>query len=736
MHLRIENPIHTRANKLRTFVSVLTLASATTFSGVAWAEFGEMVVSSQKRDELLQDVSASITALDSGQLEFRGVSSTLDLVQYIPNLVYSEQTGAALVSIRGVGLGVDTAAAEPGVAMHVDGVYQPRATTSLLNSADLAQMEVLRGPQGTLYGRNATGGVINFISNKPTEEFEGEATLSMGNFGRYGGKVTLSGPLIEDKLLGRLLLIGEERDGYIENTFLGKDEGERSDRAARASFTWLASEDLTVDLSLHYQNTETAPSSVAITPPTALDEGIALSMSPPGTVLIANTTDFQISEEIIGEGEIENWGGTLVVNWDLGGVNVKSTTGYIESSVDFFGGADGLSLPLVTLDRMDKSTSISQEVIVSGSFGKVDWLVGGYFSDEDYNVIFDFPNLLLTGLDFKFQGIEDIRSIAGFADATVSLTEELRVFGGVRVSGDKKSISQTEHVLAGGVAIADQCPLFAVPTVLKFKKKWTSVTPRGGIEYDFTDKVMGYAQYQQGFKAGGFNFAGACGNGFKPEKITSYEAGFKTSFADDRVTVNASAFFYDYKNLQVFSNLATATIVTNAPKSEVKGVEVEVFAEPVENFQINLAATYLDTEYKVYSEDNIITGGILLEDLSGNKLNRAPKYTISAGIQNTWPIQSGLLSDFTLRGEVYHTDDVHYRSFNAPEDTQKAYTLFNLFAEVTTVDEHVKIRGYAKNLTDEGYFIQIQAGGMYVDGYRKGQYGNPRTYGFEAVFSY
>ena len=722
----------------KSLIAALSVTSSIAMTSVASAAVNEITVTIQKRSESLQDVGASVTVLSAGQLEFRGVSSPQDLVGQIANLQYSMQTGAALISIRGVGLVVDTGIAEPGVATYIDSVYQPRATGSLLSTLDLESVEVLRGPQGTFYGRNATGGVINFNSRKPTKEFEAAVTLGVGNFDQLNGTAIISGPVIEDKLLVRLAVAGTERDGYLKNIVLGKDEGDLSDKGGRLSATWLPTDNITVDINGFIQKTEMAPPSVAVTSPVPADIGTLEFLSGligGSTNFVTTFKKFETAEEKLGEGEFERRGASAVINWDLGNINIKSTTGYINGDIDFVAPTDGFNIDFATIEWTERSEAISQEINVSGEFGRLEWLAGGYFFHEDFFLNIGFPFALFGPLNNNFSGDESTTSLAAFIDGTLSITDDLRVFGGVRVTGDKKTFEQKTTSFIGGTLL-DSCdftPFDSTMDVLNFKKKWTSVTPRGGIQYDFTDNIMGYAQYQKGFKAGGWNAASPCGDFFEPEKIESYEAGFKSAFWDGRVTVNASGFFYDYDNIQVFTSRTTTVFVINAPRAEVKGAEVEVVATPTDNMRINFSATYLDAEYKKFSDDDIVDGVNFPVDLAGNRMVRAPEYTISFGVENTWSFDVG---DLMLRGEVYHTDDIFLRSFDNPGDKQKAYTTVNLFGQISNPSGKVALRGYAKNLTNKYYLNQIFGGGIASQGYRKGTPGDPRTYGFELALKY
>ncbi|MEA3537764.1 MAG: TonB-dependent receptor plug domain-containing protein [Pseudomonadota bacterium] len=394
-----------------------------------------------KRSGSVQDIPGAVTALGSGDVAIRGLSSTEDLVGQIPNLQLSAQTGAALVSIRGVGLGVETAAAEPGVAIHVDGVYQPRATTAQLAALDLERIEVLRGPQGTLYGRNATGGVINFISKPPTSYFEAETSLKVGNFDLIGGQAIISGPLAGDDLLGRFVAYRQSRNGYVKNILLDRRDGDLDEWGGRLSLQWNAGSDTTVDLVARYAEVETTPVTVMITPPSQQDMDFLLATFPAATQFITTNEPFEIAEERIGEGKATDFGIGLTIQSEFGGLDFKSISGFTKSTIDFVAGVDGFNIPFITLDpRRDRSQSFSQEFTLLRSGGRFEWTVGAFAFFEKYevNFRFPFPNF---GITQQFLADpEKTRSYAVFGDFTFSIMDELRLIGGLRLGHDRKTI--------------------------------------------------------------------------------------------------------------------------------------------------------------------------------------------------------------------------------------------------------------------------------------------------------
>ena len=687
----------------------------------------EIIVTGTKRSSSLQDTPVAVTALSSDDITTRGLSSTEDLIGQIPSLQLSAQTGAALVSIRGVGLGVETAAAEPGVAIHVDGVYQPRATTSQLATLDLERIEVLRGPQGTLYGRNATGGVINFISKAPTSYFEAEASLKVGNYDLIGGQAMVSGPLAGDDLLGRFVAYRQSRSGYVDNILLDRKDGDLDEWGGRLSLQWRAGDDTTVDLVARYAEVESSPVTVMITPPSQDDIDFMLATSPPGTQFITTNEPFEIAEERIGEGKTTDFGVNLTVNSEFGDLDFRSISGFTRSTVDFSAGVDGFNIPFLILDpRRDQSESFSQEFNLSSSGGRFEWTVGAFGFYEKYKVNFRFPFPNLGIVQQFLAEPEKTWSYAAFGDFSYSLLDDLRIIGGLRLGHDRKTI------VNDALTFSFDDPSMLLDSV-SFEGEYenTTLAPKIGLQYDFTEDVMGYVVFQQGYKGGGFNFAAVGGDPFLPEKITSYEAGLRSTLLDGSVTANLTGFYYDYEDLQVFKNLTVQALVENAPKSRVKGIELELVGHVTNNTTIQFSGSYLDAEFVRYSEDDVIFPGIELEDLSGNPLNRAPDFSFMLGVDHEIPVNSDVLDSIRLRGELSYTDDISFRPFNRPEDIQEGYALLNAYMILSGRNDAYSLRIYGRNLTDKSYYSQIQGGGLVFGGHRKGEWSPPRTFGME-----
>ena len=702
------------------------------------AASSDIIVTATRREGTTFDIPAAVSAVGEEAIKFRGVSQTSDLVGMVPSLQISEQTGAALVTIRGVGLIVDTGYAEPAVAVYSGGIYQPRTGSGLLNSLDLERIEVLRGPQGTLYGRNATGGVINFIPSAPTDYFEGEAAIGGGALDSVNGRMMLSGPL-SDGVQVRVAATGNRRDGYIRNLTTGNIVGDQSQWGGRASVRFLPTDNLTIDVIGQFQRASTAPISVLVTPPTPTDRAI-LEAATGEPVVFTLERDAHYEESDVENGRLQDWSVSTQFLLELNDVDVKLLLGYVEGVNRFDVPQDAFSTPFIEIARDDLSQAYSAELNLSGGTGKFEWILGAYAFKEDYNanLNFRFPSTELIpglpGLVLFSNGVEENKNIGLFGDVTFHVTDKLQTYAGLRYGRDEKSMVQNNLAILGpppGISTVDACT-FANPETRSFSRSWDNLSPRIGIKYEASPDVNFYGQFQVGNKSGGWNFTEPCGNPFEQEKVNAYEAGVKTRLGSGS-TVNISGFYYDYSNLQVFTSRVTTAFVVNAPKARVYGVEFEGRANIVPGLSVDATATLLHARYTEFVDTDIVTG--IAFNLDGEPLSRAPDFTMNLGVQYDTVIDLGLFSSMMVRAETFHTSEIAYRPY-VPEDREPGYWLFNAFLQFDSPNDDYSVRLFARNIGDEQYLNQIFGGGVVTAGYRKATVGMPRTIGGEVIFTF
>ena len=684
--------------------------------GQSQPDVDDIIVTATKRGENVQKIPASITALGGAQLASRGLTSVENIAHAIPNLIFGEQAGASMITIRGVGSTIDTGVSEPTVAMYVDGVFLPRATMSLLQAVDLDRVEVLRGPQGTLYGRNATAGAINFISQAPTKDFTGGLTAGTGSRNRFDISGFVSGP-ITDKILVRLSGGHQQQDGYVKNLLTGQDLANTNNDFFRGAIRLLPTTNLTADFVLRYERDTGRNAFQQPYNP----EGILV---PPGS---PQTTE---PNRIYADGPYSMVSRTLVasatLNWTVSDtLSVRSVTGYVDhySNNKFDGDGSGYALDnVIAFPRPSKS--INQEIDLIGQTDKLKWLVGAFYFHEKFFISLPvvFPNGLPGALPpggIVEQNLhERTNSYAAFADLTYSLTDRLRVNLGLRFNRDEKNFLFTAGATIPGVGF------FGV-TDLPSKASSSKLLPKAGLQYDLATDVSTYVQWQRGFKSGGHDVS--ANSLYQPEQLDAYEVGLKSQFFDHKLTANFAGFYYDYKGLQVNDIIPPAQSFIENADAHIYGLEAEFTLRPTPRLLLNAAATFLHARYSRFFSIDDANPGLGTQDLSGRPVNRAPDFTFKASAEYRIPLGSGLFNELALRGDVNHSSTSSLRYFSTPNDVQRGYTLGNISATLTGNNNKTSIRVYLDNVSNKlikQEILYFGAVGSYM-----GNYSRPREWG-------
>ena len=701
------------------------------------SQVDEVVVTALKRSQTLTSVPASISALDSKALEQRGVTTLNDIQLQTPSLSFGTALGTNQVSIRGVGLTIATGAGEPGVAVHLDGVYEARPALSSLAEFDLERVEVLKGPQGTLYGRNATAGAVNFISRAPTNEFEGYAKIGYAQFNEFHAEGVVSGPLTSG-VRGRLGITYTDRgQGFLENFAPGQGDVDKvRNLGARGRLAFDLSPDATLDLELTYLHT--SGSQIYLTPESPLDPN-TVAFNPALATALYSTSPTRTAIDTPHMSRTAT-SPVATLSWDLGFAKLKSISGYSYIKSSAVTDADGTSAKMGSLPNGYTSRQFTQEFDLTGTIGNLDWIGGAYYLHENYKAYQDviFANGFTAPYPIPGVGIipipvfapgdttyqhwsEKRQSYAAFVDGTYHVTPKFGVFAGARYSHDEFTMNQTVGTLPAGFACQN----------LTNTVDFSSVTPRVGFQYQAEKGSNLYGSVSRGYKSGGLNF-GTCNDSYNPEKLTAYELGYKQRFAENGITFGAAAFYYDYRDLQVYQlrpiTSGGGSFIDNAPRATVKGVEGDFAWQPNEHFQMNLGLSFLDAKYEEYSNTDSSILGAGPQDLKGFRIPKSPTFTGNLGLQYT-SSDIGGLGHFTLRGEAYHSAKQYYTEFNKPQDMQGAYTIYNAYLTWQFADDKYSARLYARNLTDEHYFNFVTSSPL--SGTTLVTYAPPRQVGIE-----
>jgi len=687
----------------------------------------EIVVTAQKRAQNLQDTPIAIYAVTGRSLEQMNVANIGSLATSSPALVYSEAGGESQLYIRGIGSNIFSVGVDQSVATHIDGIYVGRANMGLTQFLDVERVEILRGPQGTLYGRNATGGAINLISRQPTDELEGYGSILFGSFDRREIKAAVSGPLGAG-WSARVALRGVKDNGYTEDLDpRGTNRIDDTDlQAIRGTLKW-AGDAVTATLSGDYS--EFSNGNTSIYP---IDNvGLAESFGAVATGDIHKTRNNTPS--------FHDWrtgGITLNIDWKINdNLTLTSLSGYREWDSDFLFNTDGTEIEITRSTFIYSSSQKSTELRLAGEQSWGNWLIGAFWFDED-----KFGGLGLVRAGFTPPTVQAPRSFIFLADgsgtasalfgqATWNLTDQWSITGGVRYSEeDKDDLLQNSTLLPDtellGLFSPRPFPAASPATTRNASRKWTAWTPRVGIDWRPADDQLYYLSYSRGFKSGGFNDLSVINPPFDPEYVTSYEIGAKTEWLDNHLRLNASAFHYDYTDLQVsvFASLGniTTTFTTNAAAATVQGLELEVQARPLANLDLAASISYLDATYDSFvtpygtctlanaAVDSRCVGrpGLpRLIDASGNRLNNAPeiKGTLSAG----YGIDLASGGRVSLFAQVSHQGRVYFLPANTAVMSQEGYTLVDARVSYTTQGGLLEVAAFGKNLGDEDYFQNI-----------------------------
>ena len=692
----------------------LLLAPLLAAGGAVYGEqvLEEIVVTAQKREENLYEVPISVSAFSDDKLEQAIIDDVADLGRFAPSLTANNvSAGGSNIFMRGVGNEIIAVGADSSVAIYIDGVYTPRFTTALNNFVDVERVELVKGPQGTLYGRNATGGAINIVTKQPSAEASFKSDVEISNYS--GRKVRAAGGgAISDTLFGRLALVYNNKHNYSYNPVFDERLDVEDMFAANASLKWQPSDGFEALLRYdHLEDDALGVVSTRVLAPGAGHAGLAFDPDP-----FVNGSDFRVRDS---KNEMESRGFNASLTWDFGNFRITSLSAWkhFESDLDY--DADGTERPLLSVVPVseEESRTLSEELRIEYTGdGPWEWMAGFFYFDEDAR---QDLNLELLGGVLALVPLSDldVEAWALFGELSFNPTERLKLTAGLRYSDETK-----EHVtIMNGVMLPDSSG----------KASWDAFTPKFTVGYDLSEDLFVYATASRGFKSGGFN---SVSNSpvFDPEYLWNYEVGLKGTAADGRVRGAVTGFIYDYTDIQVriYPEVTGAPIpIDNASKAEVKGLEVEGSLMPFDNFQLDLSIAYIDGSYKDYITANPNAGNAL-QDLSGNRMIHSPR--IKANIGAEYVLDLGGAGSLALRGEYIHSGKIYFDQFNVDQTKQASYDLWNAYLTYTSPDGRWTVAAWGKNLDDEVYVLQIYPSGLLG---MRGLLAPPRTYGIRVGYS-
>ncbi len=698
-------------------------------SADAEGDVGDIIVTAQRRSERLQDIPMAITALSGTALQRAPITNIADIQTSIPNVNISMRNGSGVVAIRGIGYDIVTAGADGGVAIHSDGVYQSRPAAALSSLLDVERIEVARGPQGTLYGRNATGGAINIVSRTPSSSLEGYLDASYGNYNSVSVEGAISGPIAGDKLRARIAAKLEQRDGWGTNLFNGRDVDDVKSRAIRAMLDIRPVDGISFLLTGDYFKRDDSANALhfvgCVTPICN-----AFAATNRGFSVPANSRD--VDQDAQAAYRPEQYGLSLTAKIELPFADLTAISGYRDGTSYFFGEADGTAQLGSFATREENYRTFSQELQLGRSGDTFDWILGGfYFHEKNFaRTNAQFPPFLAPNFSRVFQGgTLFTNAYAAFGELSYHVTPKLTVTVGGRYSNERKRV-EDELNFSNGPVNARARPGGPVPCVTCVSSlstaRFSGFTPKFGIQYRLNERQMVYVNIQKGFKSGGFA-VGAVTPAFDPETIWSYEAGLKADWFDRALTTNIAVYHYDYKDLQVGQVVGAVTEIRNAASAKVDGVEAEFRVRAGGHLSFDGFASYNHARFVNYTVPNPAINPALPLDLSGNQLSNAPKWTGKVGAEYNHEAFNGSL---TLRGELFTSSRVYFSPFNNQSNSQKPYTLLNASLRYEARNDWYASL-FANNITDRtvksGSIVSSGALGAFI----AAQYLAPRMYGIK-----
>jgi len=635
----------------------------------------------------IQQTPIAITAVSERTLDDLVVDRLAGLTGFVPSMTVAQPLGLIEVTIRGIGSNTIISGADPSVAINMDGVYLARPATALVELLDVERVEILRGPLGTLYGRNAVGGTINIVTHQPTNALEASGRLTAGTGGAFRTEGAIRGALVKDRLMGSFAFLRGVRAGYVHDLEhpdhpLGGDDTWAGHGQLRAVFG-PGSELL---MSSDFGRFDGIP--LADAKPIAAKPGGLPFDNPPGP------WDVRASSEATGWNH--QYGTSARLTLPVSGMILRSLTAWRRSDDDVFIDLDNTELPVTTLDVPELQHQFSQETTLSRRERKVTWLGGVYYFDERVGggapVLID---LLIPGLQLRPNGVGDTSAWALFGEVTRDFTDRTSVTGGLRYNDEEKAINNTGGLyLLGTRMLADPRSFYEYADRAHFSA-WT---PRVSLQSKLSQNALFYVSATQGFKSGGFNGSAPVPDVFEPERAWSYETGLKQTRSGGRLQLNTAAFYVDYRDLQVQSvNQPGFLDITNAASATVMGLEVETSGS-AHGWQLGGHLSWVDAKY-----DHAIAVGPerVTANASGHHLNNAPEWSGSGSA--AYERQIGGAGFASVRGDATWQSRVFFTAFNDGIETQGTYGLVQLRTGFEPRSRRWEIAVYARNLANTAY---------------------------------
>lgn len=710
----------------------------------------DIIVTANRREQSLQKVPVSVIAVQGETLFNLKIEGTADLPQLAPGLTVV-RLGGIVPYIRGVGASNAGFTTESPVAIYLDGVYVANSTSGLFSFNSIERIEVLKGPQGTLYGRNSTGGLINVITRSPEDTMSVDASIGYANFDTLSADFYGSVPVTDNLSANVSMVYSDQRDGWARNNFTGKEVMKQKEFSVLSKLLWRPSPDTKVEMRGLYNYNRN-------------NLGLAVTLIP-GTTGVDGTTyqgKYRTNTRSDPFSRLRQYSVSLKFDQDLGSAKLMSLTAYTHARQPLSFAQSGVpGLPATGRSAIEtailgRSRTFTQELqLSSSSSSRFQWIAGAYYLRDDTLVQLDAYGTCVGSVcagapvPTRTTGFPTTRSISGYGEGTYDITDSTHLTLGARYTHDKKGLSGTAEPLQGRpntpLALPSSVPLFpgapypgnpnGIPTSISASK----LTFKAVLAQDFTDSIHGYASFNRGFKSGGFNPVTFANPPSRPETLDAYELGLKSDLFDRLLRVNLSLFRYDYRDIQLRSTAPPApvggAILINAAKARSKGFDVELSLAPTRSLTINGNMEYLDARYTSFPGGTCVTprviGGAVLGgssatpcDLAGARLIQSPKFSYNVGF--TYKLETDVGRFLIAANDGYKST---YNFDPSGRVKSSPYHLVNASVTWTTPSGIFDLQLFVKNLTNSYYYMTGQAATGGNDLYLPG---SPRTYGMTA----
>lgn len=720
--------------------SVAIAATMIGISGAANAQslFDEIIVTAQKRAQNVKDVGISITSFSGDQLQALGYTSTADIVTQTPSLrILSYSPALTVFNIRGVSQNDFADHYEGPVAVFADEAYisaQGAVDTQLV---DIERVEVLRGPQGTLFGRNATGGLIHYISRKPGDQFEGFGEITVGSYNQLKLESGVSIPL-SDKASTRFSFGTNQHDGWVKNT-IGEDLNESDGYVARGQILLKPSDDFDalVKVQRLYNNETTAgfDQGALFVNAYGLGERLLSDVDYYGTCAgcdpygyLEDPDPWTTANDVIGRFKRETIGVTTILNWWRDNFTLTSITDYLEMDKYYQSDSDGSPTDLTHLFYTSQEfQQISQELRLHGDMDRLRWVIGAYFldidSDNESGVSLNLTLLAATALYYETMPVWhlDTRSWAFFGQAEWDIAPAWTLIGGARYTKDRKTF---DYLVADNFGGSQAFNSSLSPDA---KRTFDNVSVKAELDWKPNDDILVYASFNRGHKGG--NFAAPL---FMPivsaaiphdeEVMHAFEIGVKSTFLDGRARLNASLFYYDYKDYQAFSFSNLTQAITNVDAT-IKGLEVELTATPIDGLDLMVGVSALDGKAKDVQLPS--------STIADREMPMTPPVSINFLARYAWPAFGGTLS---IQADGQCVDDYYFHVLNAPQSKEDSHFVGNARLTFMAPDDRWQLASFVKNVFENKY--RNYTNDISSLGYELDVYAPPRWVGVSLLYKW